>query len=100
MGWRRKPRREVVRIGGDEGSGVGVGGDEKIEEGRGYDGALGDSASDVALWGSGVVVSAGSCPPTDVSGQPPDDIGIKGGVGYCGEEEGLVHDVKGLGKVQ
>ena len=71
-------RREVVRIGGDEGRGVGVGGDKEVKEGGGYDGVLGDSASDIALKGSGVMVPTGGCPTMEVCDQPPDDVGVKG----------------------
>ena len=89
-------RGEVVRVGGKERGGVGVGGNEKIEEAGGYNGALWDSASDVVWEGSGLVVPTGGRTATQIGGQPPDGIVIEGGVGDGGEEFGVVHDVKGL----
>ena len=91
---------EVIRIGGEERDGVGVGGDEKVEKAGGDDGALWDSASDVAVVGHGVVIPTGGRPATEIGSQPPDGIMVKGGCAYCFDEEIVVHDVEGLGKVQ
>ena len=74
-------------------------GDKDVEEGRGENRALGDASTGVHGGGDSVLITAGSRPAPEIAGQPPDRVVREGGSVKKGEELGVVHRVKCLGKV-
>ena len=66
--------RKVVGVGGSQLGAVGVGGNVKVEEDRGYTGALRDSCAGVSVGGGGVVVAASGHPSPEVGGQPANRV--------------------------